>query len=495
MTGLRGALMVCGTGSDAGKSRLVAGMCRWLHRRGVAVAPFKAQNMALNSAVTPSGHEIGRAQGVQAAAAGIDPDVDMNPILLKPTGERTSQVVVLGRPAGHFDAVGYHAMKPALRQTVLDALERLRARFDVVVMEGAGSPTEINLLDGDLVNLWLAAAAGAPAVVVGDIDRGGVFAALYGTVALLPDDLRSCVRGFVINKFRGDAALLAPGLAELEARTGVPTLGVVPWTPGLDLDAEDSLALPPAGRPGAGALDVAVVRLPRIANFTDFDALALEPAVSVRYVDHPGALGDPDLAVLPGTKATVSDLAWLVERGFVDPLSRVTTLLGICGGYQMLGRHITDGVESGAGARGVPVVVEGLGRLPVETTFEPEKVTRLRRGVALGETLTGYQIHHGRTVPAGGWVSLDDRWGAEPDGARSADGRVLGTTLHGLFDADGFRTAFLAEVARRRGKTFTPSGVSFAAARESQLDRLADLVEAHLDTAALDALIKEAGRA
>ncbi len=495
MTGLRGALMVCGTGSDAGKSRLVTGMCRWLSRRGVAVAPFKAQNMALNSYVTPSGHEIGRAQGVQALAAGVDPEVDMNPILLKPTGERTSQVVVLGRPylpgdtpdpGGHLDAVAYHACKPALRSTVLDALGRLQARFDVVVLEGAGSPAEINLLDGDLVNLWLAREAGAPAVVVGDIDRGGVFASLYGTVALLPDDLRRCVRGFVINKFRGDVALLAPGLAELEARTGVPTLGVVPWTPGLDLDAEDSLALPPAGRPGAGALDVAVVRLPRIANFTDFDALALEPAVSVRYVDHPGALGDPDLAVLPGTKATVADLAWLREGGFVDPLSRVTTVLGICGGYQMLGRRITDAVESGAG------VVDGLGWVPAETTFEPHKVTRPRRGTALGEVLAGYQIHHGRTTAADSWVTLDDRWGREPDGARSPDGRVLGTTLHGLFEADGFRAGFLTEVARRRGKTFTPSGVSFAAARDAQLDRLADLVEAHLDTAALEALIKEA---
>jgi adenosylcobyric acid synthase len=504
--------MVCGTGSDAGKSHLVSGLCRWLHRRGVAVAPFKAQNMALNSYVTPAGHEIGRAQGVQALAAGVDPEVDMNPILLKPTGERTSQVVVLGapyisgdtpnpgisgdtpNPGGHFDAVAYHAIKPALRQTVLDALARLRARFDVVVMEGAGSPAEINLLDGDLVNLWLARTAGAPAVVVGDIDRGGVFAALYGTVGLLPDDLRRCVRGFIINKFRGDAALLVPGLAELEARTGVPTLGVVPWTSGLDLDAEDSLALPPAGRPGAGALDVAVVRLPRISNFTDFDALALEPAVSVRYVEHPGALGDPDLAVLPGTKATVSDLAWLRDRGFVEPLSRVTTLLGICGGYQMLGRRITDPVESGAGqpgAGGRPVVVDALAWLAAETTFEPEKVTRPRRGAALGEALAGYQIHHGRTVGTDPWINLDDTWGAEPDGARSSDGGVLGTTLHGLFESDGFRAAFLTEVARRRGKTFISSGVSFAAAREAQLDRLADLVEAHLDTAALEALIKE----
>jgi adenosylcobyric acid synthase len=278
---LRGALMVCGTTSDAGKSRVVTGLCRAMARRGVRVAPFKAQNMALNSFVTPSGHEIGRAQGVQALAAGVEPEVDMNPILLKPSSDRTSQVVVLGQPTGHLDAMTYHAAKPGLRATVVAALDRLRNRFDVVLLEGAGSPAEINLLDGDLVNLWLADAARIPAVVVGDIDRGGVFASLFGTVALLPDHLRSCVQGFVINKFRGDPALLAPGLDELEARTGVPTLGVLPWVDGLHLDAEDSLALRQPWGDGSGVLDVAVVRFPRISNFTDVDALALEPAVCV----------------------------------------------------------------------------------------------------------------------------------------------------------------------------------------------------------------------
>jgi adenosylcobyric acid synthase len=426
---------------------------------------------------------------VQALAAGVDPEVDMNPILLKPTGERTSQVVVMGRPLGHLDAVAYHAAKPGLRTTVLEALERLRARFDVVVMEGAGSPAEINLLEHDIVNLSVAEAVGAPAVVVGDIDRGGVFAALYGTHALLPDHLRRLVRGFVINKFRGDPALLASGLAALESRTGVPTLGVLPWTGGLDLDAEDSLALPTvAGRPsGAGAIDIAVVRLPRISNFTDFDALAVEPGVSVRYVEHPGALGRPDLAILPGTKATVADLAWLKERGFPEALEHCPTVLGICGGYQMLGRTIEDGVESGAGT------VEGLARLSVDTRFEPDKVTRQRRGAALGQPLTGYQIHHGRTASheAEAWITLDDAWGAEPDGATSPDGRVLGTTLHGLFETDSFRGAFLGEVARRAGKPFVPSDVSFPAARDTLFDRLADLLEAHLDMSALDALITQ----
>jgi adenosylcobyric acid synthase len=490
---LTGALMVCGTGSDAGKSRIVTGLCRALARRGIRVAPFKAQNMALNSFVTASGHEIGRAQGVQALAAGVEPEVDMNPILLKPSSDRTSQVVVLGQPVGHLDAAAYHAAKPGLRSTVVAALDRLRARFDVVLVEGAGSPAEINLLDGDLVNLWLARTAGIPAVVVGDIDRGGVFASLFGTVALLPDDLRSCVKAFAINKFRGDPALLEPGLAELRARTGVPTIGVLPWVDGLHLDAEDSLALrEPWGceaAPAGDVLDVAVVRFPRISNFTDVDALALEPGVGLRYVTHAAAVGAPDLVILPGTKATVADLAWLRARRLHAALAGLppsATVLGICGGYQMLGRSIDDAVESGAGA------VSGLGRLPAVTRFAATKITRPRRGVALGQPVAGYQIHHGRTASEAPWVTLDDGWGRQPEGAaddRGEGAAVFGTSLHGLFESDGFRAAFLAAVAARRGKRFTPSGLSFAAARDAQFDRLADLVEAHLDMAAVEHLI------
>jgi adenosylcobyric acid synthase len=478
--------MVCGTASDVGKSSVVAGLCRVLYRQAVSVAPFKAQNMANNSYVTPSGHEIGRAQGVQALAAGAVPEVAMNPILLKPTGERTSQVVVRGWPIGNFDAAAYQAEKPRLFATVLDALADLRSRFDVVILEGAGSPTEINLLHSDLVNLRLAKAAGVPAIVVGDIDRGGVFAAFYGTVALLPEDLRPLVRGFVVNKLRGDPALLADGPAELERRCGVPTLGVLPYLHGVSLDAEDSLALPDVAPSDGSAIDVAVIRFPRIANFTDFDPLSVEPAVGVRFVDRAAALGRPDLVVLPGTKATVSDLEWLRGRGLDRAIEACgAPVLGICGGYQMMGRTILDEVECGRGA------VEGLGWLDATTVFEPTKVTRQRRGraaipaqgaaQALHQRVSGYQIHHGRVTATEPWIRLDDAYGDEPEG--SQQGRFSGTTLHGVFEDDGFRTAFLG---------IEPSGLSFAAARENQLDRLADMLEAHLDLAAVETLLKEA---
>ena len=495
---LRGGLMVCGTTSDAGKSHMVTALCRLLARQGVRVAPFKAQNMALNSFVTPSGHEIGRAQGVQALAAGAEPEVAMNPILLKPTGERSSQVIVMGRPVGHLEAAEYHEAKPALFDTVLAALADLRRRFDVVICEGAGSPAEINLLDRDIVNLRLARAAGLPAIVVGDIDRGGVFAALFGTVALLPDDLRPLVKGFVINKFRGDPALLGDGLADLERRCGVPTLGVVPWIHDVALDAEDSLALeghrPRAmGAPVADSLDVAVVRLPRLSNFTDFDALGIEPGVGVRWVSRPAELGDPDLVILPGTKATVADLEWLRGSGLDRAVERVATrpggplVLGICGGYQMMGRELVDEVESGRGA------VSGLGWLAARTVFAPVKVTRQRRGSWAGHRVAGYEIHHGVVTTAPGeapWLELDDLGGCAGEGC--GDPRVgpwVGTTLHGLLEGDGFRAALLRAVATRRGKRWEPAGVSFAAAREAQFDRLADALDAHVDMPAVGRLI------
>lgn len=487
--GLRGALMVCGTTSNAGKTTLVTGLCRVLARRGVRVAPFKAQNMALNSVVTPSGHEIGRAQGAQAFAAGIEPEPAMNPILLKPTGERTSQVVVGGRPYAVMTAAEYHEHKPELLALVLDALADLRSRFDVVLCEGAGSPAEINLLDHDIVNLRVAHEAGIPAIVVGDIDLGGVFASLYGTVALLPDRYRRLVRGFVINKLRGDPALLLDGCAQLRERTGLPTFGVLPWVHGVGADAEDSLALrDPVGASSpalADELDVVVVQLPRISNFTDFDALIAEPGVRVRFVADVAALGTPDLVVLPGTKATVADLAWLRERGLDGALGRTTaTVLGICGGYQMLGETIHDDIESGEGA------VAGLGLLPVSTSFAADKVTTGCEGTSLGHPIHGYRIHHGRVNAEGGESFVEV--GGAVDGV--AVGTVCGTTVHGLFEADAFRRAFLVQVGERAGKRFIAGDRSFAAVREARVDRLADLLDAHLDLDAITDLIRSVDR-
>jgi adenosylcobyric acid synthase len=495
--GLRGALMVCGTTSNAGKTTVVTGLCRVLARAGVRVAPFKAQNMALNSLVTHSGHEIGRAQGIQAFAAGVEPEAAMNPILLKPTAERTSQVVVLGRAWRVMSAAEYHDQKLQLLPVVLEALADLRSRFDVVLCEGAGSPAEINLLDHDIVNIRIAYEAGIPAIVVGDIDLGGVFAALYGTVALLPDSYRPLVRGFVINKLRGDPALLLDGCDQLHARTGVPSFGVLPWMDELGIDSEDSLALRDGAsfsRPALGdELDVAVVQFPRLANFTDFDALACEPGVRVRFVADVAAFGRPDLVILGGTKATVSDLEWLRARGLDDAIRRSdATVLGICGGYQMLGLSIDDAVESGAGR------VEGLGLLPVTTRFGAGKVTEQRAGTSLGHAVHGYRIHHGRVHALDGetFVELDANVdearvdGVQVDGVRV--GAVHGTTLHGLFEADGFRGAFLQQAAARRGKRFVPGDVSFAAERDARVDRLADLLECHLDIDAVIDLVASA---
>lgn len=472
--------MICGTASNAGKTTLVVGVCRLLARRGLRVAPFKAQNMALNSAVTASGHEIGRAQYLQAQAAGVEATTDMNPILLKPTGEHDSQVVVEGLVQQTMSAAEYHRHKPELLERVLACLHRLRASFDAVVLEGAGSPAEINLADNDIVNLRIAERAKVPAVVVGDIDLGGVFASLMGTVSLLPPAQRRLVKGFVINKFRGDSALLGDGLEELERRCGVPTLGVIPMLADLRLDAEDSVALSAVQPPKPDArLDVAVIAFPRLSNFTDIDPLAAESDVAVRFVRSAPELGRPDLIVLGGTKTTVDDLAWMQARGIADAVAASgAVVLGICGGYQMLGHRIHDEYESGSGT------VPGLGLLDVETVFEGSKVLARRRGTALGVDVGGYQIHHGRVRRCGGGSSMP--WlllGGEAEGFRN--GRVMGTSLHGVFESDEFRRAFLRHVADQQATGFTPSPGSFADQREAEFDRVADTLETHLD---LDAL-------
>jgi adenosylcobyric acid synthase len=479
------AILVAGTASDAGKSVITAGICRWLVRQGLTVAPFKAQNMSLNSAVTADGCEIGRAQAMQAAAARIEPEGAMNPVLLKPGAHGRSQVMLLGEPVAEADALSYADLKPRLRPVILDCLTGLRKRFDVVVCEGAGSPAEINLRAGDLANMGLARAAGLPVIVAGDIDRGGVFAAMFGTLALLSPEDQALVAGFVVNKFRGDARLLAPGLGLLTKLTGRPVLGVLPMISGIWLDTEDSLGLTArqaqttaTGTAGGDVLRVAVVRLPRISNFTDTDPLAAEPSVAISYATTPSEIVAADLVILPGSRSTVEDLGWLRRNGLADAITAHARagrpLLGICAGYQMLADRIHDEVESRAGT------VDGLGLLPATVRFQTAKVLRQCRGEGFGEPVTGYQIQHGVIEATGG-----DRF---PGGCHS--GAVYGTSWHGLLESDGFRQAFLSQAANAAGRAYRPAGVSFQAERERQLDALGDLIADHLDTAALSRLIE-----
>jgi adenosylcobyric acid synthase len=487
---VRGAILVCGTHSDAGKSVVAAGLCRWMARGGVRVAPFKAQNMALNSVVTEDGCEVGRSQAVQAAAAGVKLEAAMNPILIKPSGSRRSQVVVMGHPYADADARSYQELKDELGPIVGDALADLRTRFDVVVCEGAGSPAEINLRDGDLVNMGLARAAGLPVIVVADIDRGGVFASLLGTLALLDPADQAHVAGFVINKFRGDAGLLAPGLERLEAQTGRPVLGVLPHVEDVWLDVEDSLALeggPPEAPARAGTLEVAVIRLRWMSNFTDADALSAEPGVRVRFTRSPADVQRADLVVVPGTKATIEDLERLaatgLDRALVARAAAGAPILGVCGGYQLLGERIEDEVESRRGA------VPGLGLLPVTTTFAPDKVLRRRSGRCdwLGTGAGGYEIRHGRLRRRAGAESVVVADDGEPDGCRR--GAVLGLSWHGALEHDEFRRALLSWVAGLRGLSFAPGSTPFAAVRGARLDALGDLVAENLDTECLVTLI------
>ena len=518
-----GSLLVAGTTSDAGKSVITAGICRWLARQGVRVAPFKAQNMSNNSMVAPDGAEIGRAQAMQAAAAGVPAEAAMNPVLLKPGSNLRSQVVLLGRAVGETSVTGYWGSgegRARLLGAVLDAYDDLRSRFDVVICEGAGSPAEINLRRNDIVNMGLARARKLPVIVVGDIDRGGVFAALYGTLALLDAADQSHLSGFVINKFRGHRELLDPALTQIGALTGRPVLGVLPYLDGIWIDAEDAVATerPYAIRPGAGRgatagdmLRVAVIRLPHISNFTDIDALALEPGVAVRFVTTPAEIADANLVVVPGTRATVADLGWLRGQGLDGGLKRRAAdrkpILAICGGYQMLGTVIHDDVESAdavsAGSVGGDAVFAGLGLLPVVTRFAVDKILGRPAGYAASIPVSGYEIHHGVVDVRGGepWFtskpagrelagSGHEGGGTALDGCRY--GAVSGTLWHGILENDEFRRAYLTETARLAGRNFAPApDTSFAAARQAQFDTLADAVEEHLDTAALLRLIEQ----
>jgi adenosylcobyric acid synthase len=491
-------LLVAGTTSDAGKSVVTAGICRWLVRKGVRVAPFKAQNMSLNSYVTREGAEIGRAQAMQAAAARVEPNALMNPVLLKPGGDHTSQVVLLGEPVGEIGARGYHAgRQKELLATVTDCLAELRRTHDAVICEGAGSPAEINLRHTDIVNMGLARAARIPVVIVGDIDRGGVLASFFGTTALLSVADQALVAGYLVNKFRGDVTLLEPGLAMLRRITGRPTVGVLPFRYGLGIDEEDGLRVSLRGTVresgtapphGADVLRVSVLPVPLMSNFTDVDALAAEPGVIVRFSDRPAELADADLVVVPGTRGTVKALRWLHERGLAEALrqraARGRPVLGVCGGFQILGERIEDEVESRAGT------VDGLKILPVRVRFRPEKTLARPVGEALGARVEGYEIHHGVAEVLGGETFFSDDRGRGLDGCRV--GAVWGTHWHGSLESDAFRRAFLRRVAADTGRAFVPApDTDFAALREEQLDRLGDLIEEHADTAALLRLIED----
>ena len=477
------ALMLQGTGSDVGKSLLVAGLARAFRRRGLRVSPFKPQNMSNNAAVTAEGGEIGRAQALQARAAGIAPSVHMNPVLLKPQSEQGAQVVVQGRVLASAAAREYQELRRRLLPRVLESFEMVQATADVVLVEGAGSAAETNLRDGDIANMGFAEAANLPVVLVGDIDRGGVLAQLCGTHLLLPEAERRRLAGYIVNKFRGDLALFAGGIEEIRRRTGLRPLGILPWFERAhELPAEDALALERMPAPArAGRLRIAVPRLPRIANFDDLDPLMAEPGVGVELVPPGRPLPLCDLVLLPGSKSTLSDLAALrAESWDIDILAhhrRGGAVLGICAGYQMLGRSVADpgGIEGKAGS------MPGLGLLDVETVLTAEKVLRAVTGAEIrsGAVIAGYEMHVGRTEGAGTARPML-RLGAAPEGAVSADGRVMGCQVHGIFASDGFRGAFL----ERLGGS-ADAELAFEARVESALDALADHCEAHLDVAGL----------
>ena len=478
-------VMVQGCTSDAGKSALVTALCRWLRRRGVAVAPFKPQNMALNSAVTEDGGEIGRAQAVQAQAAGLAPHTDFNPILLKPNSDTGAQVIVHGRVALDLDARAYHDYKRVAMKAVLSSHRRLSDAFEAVVVEGAGSPAEINLRANDIANMGYAEAVDCPVILIADIDRGGVFAHLVGTLALLSESERARVVGFVINRFRGDIALLQPGLEWLERETGKPVLGVLPFLQGLHLEAEDALPREPAAKVVGTRLTVAIPALPRISNHNDFDALRAHPQVDCMFVGPGQTPPACDLIVLPGSKSTRADLEWLRRQGWPSIISRHLRyggkLLGICGGLQMLGNAVHDplGIESEAGSSA------GFGWLDLETTLDAHKQLRNVRGrLAFADAVAGgYEIHCGISSGAAlrrPALLLDD---GRCDGAISADGQILGTYLHGLLDEPEALAAVLRWAGLEQAEALDLRGL-----RETSIDRLADAVEAHLDLARLSAL-------
>lgn len=484
-------IMIQGTGSSVGKSLITAGLCRIFLQDGYKACPFKAQNMALNSFVTKDGREMGRAQVVQAQAAGIEPHVDMNPILIKPTGDSKAQIIIQGKPIGNMSAAGYHKYKRKALSRVLNSFNRLKTQYEVMVIEGAGSPAEINLKEDDIVNMRIASLTDSPVILIGDIDKGGVFASLVGTLELLNEEERERIKGFIINKFRGDKRLLRKGLRFLEERTGKPVLGVIPYLKDIALPEEDSVALENRGTgwgervAGNGKINIAVIKLPFISNFTDFDALENEPDVKLEYVSDKDVLVGADVIIIPGTKNTVKDLLWLRKTGIADEIlyairyTLYASLIGICGGYQMLGEVIYDnnGIES------AQKEIKGLGLLPVSTTFESEKILSQREAVeiATGIKLNGYEIHHGRTVTLGQLrpmlkIVKDSRI----DGVESDAGNVWGTYLHGIFDNDIFRRQFLNRIRAKKGLRLSSArATSFNI--NARLDNLAGLVRQNIN--------------
>jgi adenosylcobyric acid synthase len=495
-------LVVLGTSSSVGKSLLVAGLCHLFARRGVKVAPYKAQNMSNNAAVCPDGSEIGRAQYTQALASGLEPHVDMNPVLIKPEADSRSQVVVMGRAWQTLDAREYYPKKEILWKEVTGALDRLREQYELVIVEGAGSAAELNLKAGDIVNMAIARYANAPVLLAGDIDRGGIFAQLIGTVWLLESEERELVKGLLVNKFRGDISLFADGVKILEEKSDVPVLGVVPYLHDLFIPEEDAVALEnPFERPVATAeeIEIVVAHLPRIANFDDFDPLAAEPGVRVRYVDSPEQVGNPDAIIIPGTKSTVNDLEWLRSQGFEKVIQKHAqnggAVAGICGGYQMLGNivHDPDHVESKLDS------APGLGLLPIETVFAGDKAThqasgQVRNGPGWfsnleGQTVMGYEIHMGRTNSRSSWLEISKRSGASVqvlDGSASGDGKVWGCYVHGLFANQNLRRAWLKDLGWNEEKA-SQNENPFAAS----LTRLADTLESTLDMELLEKILWE----
>lgn len=502
-------IMIQGTMSNVGKSLLTAGLCRIFHQDGLKTAPFKAQNMALNSYITADGLEIGRAQAVQAEAAGIVPTADMNPILLKPSSDTGSQLIIRGVSGKTLPARAYYRLKKTLMPVVLESFHRLEKEYDVIVIEGAGSPAEINLREDDLVNMGLAQAVQAPVLLAGDIDRGGVFAQLYGTVMLLSPEERKLVKGMIINKFRGDAALLAPGIKMLEDLCRLPVLGTVPMLP-VDIDDEDSLA-ERLGRCTADfdpmTVDVAVIRFPRLSNFTDMHVLEITPGMQVRYVEAPGQLGNPDLLILPGTKNTIADLLWMRQNGLEKAVQKLaaagTPVWGICGGYQMMGRLLSDpeGTENGEAGR----KLAGLGLTDAETVFTPEKMRTREEGTMAvlggffsklsGIPVTGYQIHMGRTILPEGTPGLTQI----PEQEGFCHDRICGTYLHGIFDAPGVAGALCRVLRQEKARIRQASAempsletpMDYQSWRQNQYDRLAEGLRKSLDMEKIYRILEE----